>query len=61
MKKILSALLCALSTLLLTCPVWAVAPPTGDNSNIPLMIALVVISLIAIVVLVVLAAKNKKK
>ena len=60
MKAFVSALLCAALCAVLMVPAWAVTPAvTGDTSNIPLMIALAAVAVIAIVVL--LVAMNKKK
>ena len=60
MKAFVSALLCAALCAALMVPAWAVTPVvTGDTSNIPLMIALAAVAVIAIVVL--LVAMNKKK
>lgn len=60
MKAFVSAMLCAALCAALTVPAWAITPAvTGDTSNIPLMIALAAVAVIAIVVL--LVAMNKKK
>ena len=60
MKFFVSAMLCAALYAALMVPAWAVAPAvTGDTSNIPLMIVLAAVAVIAIVVL--LVAMNKKK
>ncbi len=60
MKKMmhLMALVCALALCL---TVAFASPLTGDTSNMPLWIAMVVIALVAVVVLLILGNKNKKK
>ncbi len=60
MKKLISALLCALLGTLTVVPAWGFSSAlTGDTSNMPLMIALLAVAVIAIVVVLVVMKKRK--
>ena len=60
MKKLISALLCALLGTLTVVPAWGFSSAlTGDTSNMPLMIALLAVAVIAIVVVLVDMKKRK--
>ena len=62
MKKLISALLCALLGTLTVVPAWGFSSAlTGDTSNMGLWIAMVVVAVIAVVVLLIVGAKKKKK
>ena len=59
MKHLVSVLLCAALCTLLTVAAWGITPAlTGDTSNIPLMIALLAVAIIAMLILM---NKNKRK
>lgn len=60
MKKLLCLLWAVCASALCLCTVWA-SPLTGDTSQMGLWIAMVVCALIAVVVLVILGIKNRKK
>ncbi len=64
-KKSVSQLwtsLCAMVTsfLLLTCPVFAANPSTGDNNQVPLMTILLVVSGVLILLLILTSVLKKK-
>ena len=62
MKHLVSVLLCAALCTLLTVAAWGITPAlTGDTSNIPLVVARLAVGIIAIVVVLILMNKNKRK
>lgn len=61
MKRFASILLGAALCAMTTVSAWGITPAvTGDDSNIPLMIALAAVAVIAIVVVLVMMNKKKK-
>lgn len=61
MKHLFSAILCAALCAVMTVSAWGITPAlTGDTSNIPLMIALCAVAVIAIVVVLIVMNKKKK-
>ncbi len=61
MKHAVSALLCAALCALPPVSAWGIAPAvTGDETNIPLLIALAAVAVIAIVVVLVMMNRKKR-
>lgn len=61
MKHAVSALLCAALCALTTVSAWGIAPAvTGDETNIPLLIAMAAVAVIAIVVVLVMMNRKKR-
>ena len=61
MKRFVSLVLSAALCAALMIPAWAITPAaTGDTSNIPLLIGLAAVAVIAIVVVLVMMNKKKK-
>lgn len=61
MKRFVSAILCAALCAVMTVSAWGVVPAvTGDTSNMPLMITLCAVAIIAIVVVLIVMNKRKK-
>ncbi len=61
MKRFVSAALCAALCAVTTVSAWGVTPAvTGDTSNIPLLIVLCAVAVIAIVAVLVIMNKKKK-
>ena len=68
MKAVCKMLLSALMMALLTVSAWAEdvlliasAPKTGDSMNMPLMIGLMVVAVIALIVLVIIMIRGNTK
>lgn len=60
MKHLTLCTLCAALVSLLSVSAWGVSPVTGDTSNMPLMIGLLVGAAVLLVVVVIVMKKRKK-